>query len=95
MAGISSPVVDALIDEVLGARSSEQLIAAGRALDRTLLWGYYVIPIIGRPEPRAEHWDKFGQPAIDAEYDTSFPDTWWWDEARAARIGLKPDGAVE
>ena len=95
MAGISSPVVDALIDEVLGARSSEQPIAAGRALDRTLLWGYYLIPIIGRPEPRAVHWDKFGQPAIDAEYDTSFPDTWWWDEARAARIGLKPDGAVE
>ena len=53
LAGISSPVVDALISEVLGARGSEQLIAAGRALDRSLLWGYYLIPIIGRPEPRA------------------------------------------
>ena len=51
MAGVRSPVVDALLDEVLGARSSEQLIAAGRALDRTLLWGYYLIPIIGRPAP--------------------------------------------
>ena len=95
MAGISSPVVDALLDEVLGARSSEQLIAAGRALDRTLLWGYYLIPIIGRPEPRAVHWDKFGQPAIDAEYVTDFPDTWWWDEARAARIGLTADDALQ
>ena len=95
MAGISSPVVDALLDEVLGARSSEQLIAAGRALDRTLLWGYYLVPIIGRPEPRAVHWDKFGQPAIDAEYVTDFPDTWWWDEARAARIGLTADDALQ
>ena len=95
MAGVRSPVVDALLDEVLGARSSEQLIAAGRALDRTLLWGYYLIPIIGRPAPRAVHWDKFGQPAIDAEYVTDFPDTWWWDKARAARIGLTTDGGVQ
>ena len=95
MAGVRSPVVDALLDEVLGARSSEQLIAAGRALDRTLLWGYYLIPIIGRPAPRAVHWDKFGQPAIDAEYVTDFPDTWWWDEARAAGIGLTTDGVVQ
>ena len=51
--------------------------------------GYYLIPIIGRPEPRAVYWDKFGQPAIEAEYITSFPDTWWWDEARAARIRQK------
>ena len=95
MAGVRSPVVDALLDEVLGARSSEQLIAAGRALDRTLLWGYYLIPIIGRPAPRAVHWDKFGQPAIDAEYVTDFPDTWWWDEARAARIGLTTDDVLQ
>ena len=95
MAGVRSPVVDALLDQVLGARSSEQLIAAGRALDRTLLWGYYLIPIIGRPVPRAVHWDKFGQPAIDAEYVTDFPDTWWWDEARAARIGLTTDDVLQ
>ena len=88
LAGISSPAVDALISEVLGARGSEQLIAAGRALDRSLLWGYYLIPIIGRPEPRAVHWEKFGQPDIEAEYITSFPSTWWWDEARASRIRL-------
>lgn len=86
VAGINSPVVDALVSEVLGARRSEELIAASRALDRTLLWGYYLIPIIGRPEPRAVHWDRFGRPAIEAEYITSFPDTWWWDEERASRI---------
>ena len=87
VAGVNSPVVDALVSKVLGARRSDELIAASRALDRTLLWGYYLIPIIGRPEPRAVHWDKFGRPAVEAEYITSFPDTWWWDEARASRFG--------
>lgn len=86
LAGINSPVVDVLLSKMLDARHSEQLVGAGRALDRTLLWGYYLIPIIGRPEPRAVYWDKFGQPAIEAKYITAFPDTWWWDEARAARI---------
>lgn len=94
VAGINSPVVDALVSKVLGARRSDELIAASRALDRTLLWGYYLIPIIGRPEPRAVHWDKFGRPAVEAEYITSFPDTWWWDAERASRIGLGNDAAV-
>ena len=84
LAGINSSVVDTLISYVLGASSSEELIVAGRALDRTLLWGYYLIPIIGRPQPRAVYWDKFGQPDIEAEYTTDFPHTWWWDEMRAA-----------
>lgn len=86
LAGINSSAVDVLLSKMLDARGSEQLIDAGRALDRTLLWGYYLIPIIGRPEPRAVYWDKFGQPAIEAKYITAFPDTWWWDETRAARI---------
>ena len=92
VAGINSPVVDALVSEVLGARRSDELIAASRALDRTLLWGYYLIPIIGWPEPRAVHWDRFGRPAIEAEYITSFPDTWWWDQERASRIGPAGEG---
>ena len=61
LSGIKSPVVDALISHVLGARGGEQLIAAGRALDRTLGWGYYLIPIVGRPEPRAVYWDEPGE----------------------------------
>ena len=94
-AGIRSPVVDALVSKVLGARRKGQLVAAGRALDRTLLWGYYLIPIVGHPEPRTVYWNKFGQPTIDAEYVTSFPDTWWWDEARAVSIRLKTDNVLQ
>ena len=35
------------------------------------------------------------QPAIESEYITSFPDTWWWDEVRAARIGLATDDVLQ
>ncbi len=88
LAGIRSPAVDAMVTNVLNARGLDQLTTAARALDRTLLWGHYLIPILGRQQPRVVYWDKFGRPDIDAEYSSSFPDTWWWDEQRASRIHL-------
>ena len=44
IAGIHSPVVDALIQNVLAAHSRPALVDASRALDRVLMHGYYVIP---------------------------------------------------
>ena len=43
-AGIANPVVDSLVDELLNARTRNRQIAAGRALDRVLLWEHYTIP---------------------------------------------------
>ena len=43
-AGIHDPVVDALLDRLLSARSREEQVAATRALDRVLLWQHYSIP---------------------------------------------------
>ncbi|WP_107330605.1 extracellular solute-binding protein [Metapseudomonas otitidis] len=43
-AGVADPVVDALLERLLGARSRDEQVAAGRALDRTLLWQHYSIP---------------------------------------------------
>ena len=42
--GIKDPVVDELIELVISAPSRKSLVARTRALDRVLLWGYYVIP---------------------------------------------------
>ena len=36
--------MDALVDELLNARTRNRQIAAGRALDRVLLWEHYTIP---------------------------------------------------
>ena len=87
-AGIQHDAVDAMVIRVLNARSREELTAAQRALDRILLWNFYLIPLISIEGPRVVYWDKFGRPPYDAEFRTGFPDTWWYDETRAARISL-------
>ena len=86
--GIQHAAVDEMVMRVLNARSKAELIAAQRALDRILLWNFYQIPIIAIEGPHVLYWDKFGRPPIDAEFRTGFPETWWYDEARAARISL-------
>ena len=42
--GIKNPAVDALIDQVIFAKSRADLVAATKALDRVLLWNHYVVP---------------------------------------------------
>ncbi len=45
LAGVSDPVVDALVAKLISAHTRDSLIAATcRALDRVLLWGWYVMP---------------------------------------------------
>lgn len=84
--GIDLPVVDDLVMRVLNARNLEELTAAQRALDRVLLWNFYMIPIVGVEGPRVVYWDKFGRPPYDAEFRTSFPDAWWYDAEKAGRL---------
>ncbi|WAJ39756.1 extracellular solute-binding protein [Pseudomonas sp. GOM7] len=43
-AGINDPVVDAMIDKLLSAKTRDEQVAAMRALDRILLWQHYSIP---------------------------------------------------
>ena len=88
--GINHPAVDALVKEVLGAKSMDDLTTATHALDRVLLWNFYYIPIIALSGPNAVYWDKFGQPEIEPRFRTGFPDAWWWDEAKANRISSRP-----
>jgi peptide/nickel transport system substrate-binding protein len=43
-AGVASPAIDAMIDALVNARTTEDFQAAVRAYDRTLLSGHYLIP---------------------------------------------------
>ncbi|QIH08401.1 MULTISPECIES: extracellular solute-binding protein [unclassified Pseudomonas] len=43
-AGINNPIVDHLLEQLLAAQSRDDQLAAGRALDRVLLWQHYMIP---------------------------------------------------
>ncbi|MEJ2130383.1 MAG: extracellular solute-binding protein [Gammaproteobacteria bacterium] len=97
--GLKDPVVDALVVKVVNAKTESELIAAGRALDRVLLWNFYAVPGFYAPGYRYAWWDKFERPALKGGYRTGFPDTWWFDpdkaarvEAGLARIGETPPG---
>lgn len=75
--GIKNPVVDALITRIIAAKDREELIALTRAMDRVLLWQYYVIPQWHINAHRLAYWDKFGQPKTAPKYGLAVMDTWW------------------
>lgn len=82
LAGIKSPVVDALIDKIISAPDRKSLVTACSALDRVLLWGYYVIPHWHIQIYRIAYWNKFGKPRIKPKYALGFSDTWWVDSEK-------------
>ncbi len=75
--GIKNPVIDELIDMVIHAPNRNELIYRTRALDRVLLWNYYVIPQWYNSVFRIAYWDKFGLPQIAPKYNIGYIDTWW------------------
>jgi microcin C transport system substrate-binding protein len=85
--GIKNPAVDVLIDRIVFAKSREELVAATRALDRVLLWNFYVVPQWTYPFTRTARWDRFGRPEVLPKYaEPDFLEVWWWDAARAAKV---------
>jgi microcin C transport system substrate-binding protein len=90
LVGIKNPAVDALIDRVIFAKSRPELVAATRALDRVLLWNYYIVPQFNYPKDRTARWDRFGRPNVMPKYGFSaFPLVWWWDAERAMKVGSR------
>ncbi len=77
-AGIADPVVDELIERQIAAPDRPTQVALTRALDRVLLWGYYVIPGSHSRSHRLAYWNTFSRPPKPPRNGTGFPDTWWW-----------------
>ncbi|HEX8374280.1 MAG TPA: extracellular solute-binding protein [Geminicoccaceae bacterium] len=87
IAGIASPAVDALLDKVGNAASRPELTTACRALDRVLRAGRYWVPMWYGATHRLAVWDVYGRPAQGPKYGLGVPGTWWFDAAKARRIG--------
>ncbi len=84
--GIKNPAVDKLIDRVIYAKDRDELVAATKALDRVLLWNFYVVPQWTYGKVRSARWDRFGRPQNMPKYGlAAFPTIWWWDEDKAAK----------
>lgn len=90
--GIKNPVVDALIDKVIFAKDREELVAATRALDRVLLWNFYVVPQYHRSVVWLAYWNKFGMPDKQPDYIGPDIESWWIDPAREAALAAKYKG---
>ena len=80
--GARNPVIDAMIEEMLGARDSVDFVAATRALDRVLTAGRYVIPFWSYTEGRIAHVKEMKFPdtlPIYGDGSQWMPEVWWWD----------------
>jgi microcin C transport system substrate-binding protein len=86
LAGISDPVVDALIDKIIAADSRTSLRTACRALDRVIRSGRYWVPHWYKASHWLAYWDVFGRPATKPRYARGIPETWWYDPEKAATI---------
>jgi peptide/nickel transport system substrate-binding protein len=74
--GAKDPAIDALIAAMLEAREHPAFVSAVRALDRTLMAGFYAIPLFNVQEQWIARWNRIEWP--DATALTGYlPETWW------------------
>jgi len=86
LAGIADPAVDAFIEMVIGAKTRNELVIACRALDRVLRAGNYWISQWYRSTHPIAYWDVFGHPPTGPRYARGIPETWWYDQDKAAKL---------
>jgi len=90
-AGVNSPVVDDMMEQIVQAHDDEgRLLALGHAFDRVALWNFYVIPLWHSNNFRIVYWDKFSRPDTRPTYAIGI-DSWWYDADKANSLGKKTD----
>lgn len=90
LAGIKNPAIDKLIDQIIFAKSREELVTVTRALDRVLLFSHYVVPNWHTAYERIAYWNRFEQPKVQASRAVGFVQTWWYDPEKATRLKETP-----
>ncbi len=86
-AGFNDPAIDALIDAVLRAKTRADMALAGRALDRVLRAGFYMVPHWFLPAHRIAMWDIYARPSEQPPFDRAIETTWWLDADKARHLG--------
>ena len=84
-AGVDSPVVDNLIEKLIGAKTREELTSAVHALDRVLLWGHYVIPLYHSNTDRIAYWNFLEYPDTIPLYGIVI-ESWWYNLDKALKL---------
>jgi microcin C transport system substrate-binding protein len=83
--GIDSPVVDMLIEKLIGAKTREELTTTIHALDRVLLWGHYVIPLHHSGIDRIAYWNFLEFPDTIPLYGIVI-ESWWSNLEKAQKL---------
>ena len=86
LSGIKNPVVDALIDKAISAKSRQELTTVARALDRVLRAYNFWVPHWYKAAHNIAYWDKFARPKVKPKYARGILDTWWYDPEKAAKL---------
>jgi microcin C transport system substrate-binding protein len=79
LAGISDPVIDAILEQLIAADTRPKLVFAARALDRVIRAGRYWVPQWYANTHRLAYWNVFGHPPGLPKYlgAAGAPDLWW------------------
>lgn len=90
LSGVSDPAVDAMIGNIIAAKTREEIITSARALDRLLRAGRYWIPAWYSGEFKLAFWDMFGRkgdlPPLAGTAGSAAMATWWRDADKAAKL---------
>ncbi len=86
--GIADPSIDALVEKVVNAQSRAELTVATRALDRVIRAGRFWVPAWYKGSHTIAYWDVYARPPEKPRYARGFDRTWWWDKAKADRLGI-------
>src|SRR5580693_6798952 len=74
--GARDPAIDAMIAAMLEARERPAFVSAVRALDRSLISGFYVIPLFNIQEQWIARWNRIERPKATS-LTGYLPETWW------------------
>jgi microcin C transport system substrate-binding protein len=92
LAGIASPAIDALIEQIVGAHSRADLTMACRAFDRVFRAGRYWVPQWYRSDHPLAYWDVFDHPKVLPRYQVDGYSSslgerilWWADPVKMAK----------
>jgi microcin C transport system substrate-binding protein len=91
--GVCEPMVDALVKLVVNATDRAHLLTATHALDRVLLWGWYMVPNWYLAAVRVAYWNKFGHPEQPVRPGVMF-DSWWIDPQKLTALEAARRGSI-
>lgn len=84
LGGVCNKAIDWLVAQAIAATDRETLGTVGRALDRLLLSGWYMVPNWHDSKFKVATWNRFGRPEVSIK-DGFVLDDWWIDPALAAK----------